>query len=33
MCDKIKSYTGQRLQDGPSYLQITAQMNVKKGSC
>ena len=28
ICDKIKTYT--RLQDGPSYLQITAQMNVTK---
>ena len=29
-CDNIKTYTRQRLQDGPSYLQITAQMNVTK---
>ena len=27
---KIKTYTRWRLQDGPSYLQITAQMNVTK---
>ena len=33
ICDKIKTYTRWRLQDGPSYLQITAQMNVTKGSC
>ena len=31
ICDKIK--TLDRLQDGPSYLQITAQMNVTKRSC
>ena len=30
ICDKIKTYTRQRLQDGPSYLRITAQMNVTK---
>ena len=30
ICDKIKTYTGLRLQDGPSYLQITAQINVTK---
>ena len=30
ICDKIKTYTRQRLQDGPSYLQITAQMDVTK---
>ena len=30
VCDKIKTYTRQRLQDGPSYLQITAQINVTK---
>ena len=30
ICDKIKTYTGQRLQAGPSYLQIIAQMNVTK---
>ena len=30
ICDKIKTYTRERLQDGPSYLQITAQMNVTK---
>ena len=29
-CDKIKTPIRQRLQDGPSYLQITAQMNVTK---
>ena len=30
ICDKIKRYTRQRLQDAPSCLQITAQMNVTK---
>ena len=30
ICDKIKTSIRQRLQDGPSYLQITAQMNVTK---
>ena len=29
-CDKIKTSIRQRLQDGPSYLQITAQMSVTK---
>ena len=29
-CDKIKTYTRWRLQDSPSYLQITAQMNATK---
>ena len=33
ICDKIKTYTRQRLHDGPSYLQITAEMNVTKASC
>ena len=30
ICDKIKTYTRERLQDGPSYSQIAAQMNVTK---
>ena len=30
ICDKIKTYTRQRLQNGPPYLQITAQMNATK---
>ena len=30
ICDKIKTYSKSRLQDGPSYLQVTAQMNVTK---
>ena len=30
ICDKIKTYTRLRLKDGPSYLQVTAQMNVTK---
>ena len=30
ICDKMKTYTRQRIQDGASYLQITAQMNVAK---
>ena len=30
ICDKIKTYTRRRLQDGPLYLQVTAQMNVTK---
>ena len=30
ICDKIKAYTRYRFQDGPSYLQITAQMTVTK---
>ena len=30
ICDKIKTYIRKRLEDGPSYLQITAQMNVTK---
>ena len=30
ICDNIKTYTRQRLQDGPSYFQITAQMNITK---
>ena len=37
ICDKIKTYTGYRLQDRPSYLQITAQMKllilIKKEVC